>query len=230
MRISTGIDVDAPAEVLWEVVGPQFGHVGRWARAVDASEPVGEVGRSGSGRRCVVRAPGFDALTEELLVYDEGARTLSYRADAGMPRFVRSARSTWRVRSHPGGGSRFDLAADLELAGAARAFMPVLAAYLWGVGRLTAQDLRVYVETGRARESGAGRALLDVVRPTSRPALRRVVAVNGAFSVACGALSPRPPRGGPPSCPTPRRWRSSPSGSGWSATGPFSLRSSAAST
>jgi hypothetical protein len=132
-------------------------------------------------------APGFDMLTEELLTYDEGARSLSYRAGVGMPRFVRSAVNTWRVRPHPDGGSRFDMAADLELAGTARALTPFLATYLWGVGRLTARDLQVVAETGRPRR-GAARAVLDLVRPTSRHQLQRLVGVNGAFSATCGAL------------------------------------------
>ncbi|MFC5382071.1 SRPBCC family protein [Aquipuribacter nitratireducens] len=188
MRISTGIDIDAPVAAVWEVVGPQFGDVGRWARAVEASTPVGDIGEPGSGRRCEVAAPGFDALTEELITYDEAARSLSYRASAGMPRFVRSATNTWRVGPRPDGGSRFDMAADLELAGAARALSPVFAAYLWGVGRLTARDLQVVVETGRPRRGGVTRALLDLVRPTSRRSLRRVVGLNGAFSATCGAV------------------------------------------
>lgn len=188
MRISTGIDIDAPAAAVWEVIGPQFGDVGRWARAVQASTAVGEVGEAGSGRRCDVSAPGFDAVTEELLTYDEQARSLSYLASAGMPRFVRSATNAWRVRPRPGGGSRFDMQAHLELTGTARLLTPGLAAYLWGVGRLTARDLQVYVETGRPRRGGLGRGLLDLVSPSSRPSLRRLVGVNGAFSASCGAL------------------------------------------
>lgn len=188
MRISTGIDIDAPPAAVWQVVGPRFADVGLWARAVTASAPVGDAGKPGSGRRCEVAAPGFDALTEELLSYDEGARSLSYRAGVGMPRFVRSAVNTWRVRPHPDGGSRFDMAADLELAGTARALTPFLAAYLWCVGRLTARDLQVFTETGRPRHGGAARAVLDLVRPTSRHPLQRPVGVNGAFSATCGAL------------------------------------------
>lgn len=28
MRITTGIDIDAPVEAVWQVVGPRFGDVG----------------------------------------------------------------------------------------------------------------------------------------------------------------------------------------------------------
>ena len=171
MRITTSIDIDAPVAAVWGVVGPRFGDVGTWARAVKTSTAVGVPGEPGSGRSCQVAVAGFDALTEELLRYDDATRTLTYRATAGMPGFVRSATSTWRVDSRPGGRSRFTMSADLVLSGWARPLTPAFALYLWGVGLSTARDLRTYAETGRPR-----RALDGLVR------------LNAVFCTACGAL------------------------------------------
>jgi len=174
MRISTAIDIDAPAEAVWDVVGPRFGDVGTWARAVHRSTVLGVPGEPGSGRSCEVAAAGFDALTEELVRYDDGARTLTYQATSGMPRFVRWATNTWRVGPLPGGRSRFVMSAELMLSRGLRVLSPVLAGYLWGIGRRTARDLKTYVETGSPR--------------ARRRALDRLVRVNATFSAACGAL------------------------------------------
>jgi hypothetical protein len=161
MKVSTSIDIDAPAERVWEIIGPGFGTVGEWASAVPESRPTGALGPHGaacSGRVCTVATPGFDELTEELTDYDPAARRLTYRAVHGMPSFVTDARNTWQALPRPGGGTTFTMQADVRVAGAGRLAAPFLRVHLGRIGRRTGHDLRTYAETGAVSRAKAVQA------------------------------------------------------------------------
>jgi hypothetical protein len=186
MRVSTSIDIDAPVEAVWEIIGPGFADVAEWASAVRASRPTSPTGPNGApcaGRRCTVAATGFDQITEELTEYDPLRRRLTYRAAHGMPRIVTEARNTWQVLPRQGGGTRFTMDADVELHGTARLAAPVLRGYLLRMARRTADDLRIRAETGSVGPAGAARIRADA---TGR--LSRWVAANAVFSGTCGVL------------------------------------------
>ncbi len=174
MRISQSVDVDAPADVVWDIVGPRFADVSAWASAVRRSQPAGDAGRA-----CTVAATGFDSITETVVAYDDDARALTYRAASGMPSFVSEALSTWRVTPLAPRRSRVTISADLRLRGLARLLAPAVVVYFRRLGRATLDDLRVYAETGRP----SARKLR-----TSDEPLRLVVRANAVFSVASGTL------------------------------------------
>lgn len=133
MKVSTRIDIDAPADEVWEVIGPGFGRVGDWVAAVAESRAVGEAvlpDAPAAGRTCSVAAAGIDHLTEQLTDYDTETRRLTYRVGDGMAHLVADATNTWHVRSLPDGRAEFRMEATVELVGLARAARPLLQAYL----------------------------------------------------------------------------------------------------
>lgn len=92
MIIATHIDVAAPAGQVWAIVGPGFADVAAWASVIAHSEPT----PTGDGRRCSVSGMrGVDEVVERLTAYDDGARTMSYVADTGLPGYVQHATNTW---------------------------------------------------------------------------------------------------------------------------------------
>ena len=110
MIIAAHIDVAAPAEQVWALVGPGFADVGAWATVIAHSEPT----TAGDGRRCSVSGmPGVDEVVERLTAYDETARTLTYVADTGLPGYVRHATNTWTVT--PLGPDRSRVAVDARV-------------------------------------------------------------------------------------------------------------------
>ncbi len=91
--------ISAPAQDAWAVVGERFGEIGQWASAI--TEPVMD-GPPGPGRVRTCHVAGFGpiapgVITERLVRFDPGGRSLSYQAAGGMPRFIAHAVSRWSV-------------------------------------------------------------------------------------------------------------------------------------
>ena len=185
MNVSTSILIDAPAEDVWEVIGPGFTRVSDWVSAVATSVPTGAAGSSGApaaGRGCRVATAGVDQIAEELTAYEPEARRLSYRMAGGMPSFVANASNTWQARALPDGRTEFTMDADVAFVGAGRFIGPFLRAYLSRVGRRTSRDLKALVETG-----APSRAKAIQTHASRRTALDRLVLCNAAFSAFSGA-------------------------------------------
>lgn len=185
INISTRILIDAPAEQVWDVIGPGFTRIGEWVSAIGASRPVdgkGPDGAPAAGRTCRVASTGFDQIAEELTSYDPAARQLSYRASDGMPSFVIHAANTWQARPIGDHQTEFTMDAEISLTGAGRAAAPLLRAYLSRVMRSTAVDLKVRVETGTP-----SRAKTIQIHVGQRTRLDRLVTANALFSATSGA-------------------------------------------
>jgi hypothetical protein len=142
-ELSTGFDVAAPADAVWEVVGRRFDRIGEWATAIRASTAVP------GGRVCTTGVRLVPRVTETLVAYDETNRTLTYEA-SGMPSFVTTVRNTWTVtplderRCHVTLKARFDTRGLRGLLG-----RWAILAQVGRTSRYLAEDLRHYVETGR---------------------------------------------------------------------------------
>jgi hypothetical protein len=160
-KISKQITVAAPAEAVWEVLGPGFARIGDWATAVPASTalasptpPANVASVAGlievpvAGRVCTTGVRLVPEVTEILTAYDATVRTLTYQA-AGMPSFVTTARNTWTVIALDAGTCRVRLDAQLDTRGLFGAIARRL--LLVQVGRTSrhlAEDLRHHVEHG----------------------------------------------------------------------------------
>ena len=187
MRIQQSIDIAAPADVAWDVVGHRFAEVSAWASAIPASQLVGEAttsGAPGDGRACSVATPGFEHIVEQLTAYDGDRMQLTYRAASGMPSSVTHAENTWRVEALGAGRSRVTMDAVVRARGAGRLAGPILSVVLRRLGRVTLDDLRVYVETGRPSARKA-RSTAGAEQPR-HGRLTAVIRVNVVFSLITG--------------------------------------------
>ena len=85
---------------LWEIIGPGFADVGKWATSIDYSEGSGNSSIDGAPcdeRACDISAKGFDKVGEKITKYDATNQKVSYRVLHGMPGFVKFAENNWEV-------------------------------------------------------------------------------------------------------------------------------------
>jgi hypothetical protein len=137
-ELSFDLIIPAPADEVWDVIGPGFDRFGGWASAV----------LTGTGRVCQTGIRLVPQVTETLTAYDDAARSLTYEA-SGMPAFVTLARNTWTVTPIDADRCRVSLHARFDT----RGFLGVLGR--WAIltrarrtSRHLADDLRHYLETG----------------------------------------------------------------------------------
>jgi Polyketide cyclase / dehydrase and lipid transport len=125
---STHLSIDAPADLVWQVIGPGFAHIGEWATGVLAFMPVPAVPESGvaatpavgsapvAGRTCATGIRLVPQITETLVAFDESSRTLTYEA-GGLQVFITTARSTWTVIPAGESSCRVTVSAHLQTRG-----------------------------------------------------------------------------------------------------------------
>ena len=151
-RISKELVVAAPADAVWQVLGPGFVRIGEWATAIPASSALpavtGLVDAPVAGRVCATGLRMVPEVTETLIAYDEANRSLTYEA-SGMPAFVTTARNTWTVLPISGQRCLVRLDAQFDTRGVIGALARWLLLYQVGrTSRHLADDLRHYVEHG----------------------------------------------------------------------------------
>lgn len=157
--------VNAPAEVVWEIVGRQFDRIGEWASAIPAStaiptstqtpaaagaRAVAAIGDAPvAGRVCRTSVRLVPQITERLVAYDDASRTLTYQAER-QPRFLRAARNHWRVETVDERRTRISVHATVQPRGALGWLgYLLLRVQLTRVAAQSLQDLQHYVEHGR---------------------------------------------------------------------------------
>ncbi|HET9970550.1 MAG TPA: SRPBCC family protein [Streptosporangiaceae bacterium] len=157
-QLTTHLAIDAPAGVVWQVIGPGFARIGDWATSIPASAatPVPAPAAASpavargpvTGRTCSTGIRLVPRITETLTGYDEQGRTLSYQA-AGLPGFITAARSTWTVTPAGEAACRVTVTGHFQT----RGVLGLLGC--WAIlahARLTARhlqaDLRHYVKHG----------------------------------------------------------------------------------
>ena len=80
MKFSKDITINAPAEKVWNILGPQFTEVGTWARNIPKSvvnTNAPKVNNSPVGGRLCETSIG--KISEEFTAYDEKNMTLSFK-------------------------------------------------------------------------------------------------------------------------------------------------------
>lgn len=150
MKITRTVEIRAPPEAVWEIVGSRFADIGVWATRITSSHAVGPSSEAPlTGRACAVALPGVDAVEETLVSYDEAAMTLAYRG-TGLPDFVSDARNQWTVQ-RVGDASRVVVEGQLRLTGWARVLALPMRVALTREGQRTLADLRHFAEHGEPR-------------------------------------------------------------------------------
>jgi carbon monoxide dehydrogenase subunit G len=189
--------IDAPADQVWQVVAHEFDRIGGWATVVPSSAPIAaptdEV--AAAGRVCHTGLAMAPEVTETILAIDHHARTLTYEATDGTPRWVTRARNKWRVTPITATRTKVSFQAQLHVRGligvlARRWLLAVVARD----GRHLLADLTHYIEHGQpsprkqARLDYADDPVLAVGQwPTTRR-LRAALRANAVLSLLCGVL------------------------------------------
>jgi hypothetical protein len=188
-ELSVDLIIAAPGDRVWAVIGPGFVRIGDWATTIPASTALAD--RPGqaphpdtgpalataafdapiTGRVCETGIRLVPQVTEHLIAYDDGARTLTYRAE-GMPAFVTLARNTWTVTPLDPGRCRVSLRARFDTRGLLGLLGRwVILAQTRRTSRHLTDDLRVFVQTGRP--SPHKQRQLAARRTASRPGRTR---------------------------------------------------------
>jgi hypothetical protein len=157
MEMRAEIVINAAADDAWVVVGERFGQISEWASAITGSSMDGLPG-VGQVRTCHVAGfgpLGPGVIRERLVDFDPEARSLSYEAAGGMPRFTVHAVNRWWVAPGPGGGCTVKIHATLALRLAACPLGPVLRWRMRADTRQALAELRYRVETGRPHPATA---------------------------------------------------------------------------
>ena len=194
--LTSTITINAAAAHVWDIVGHHFDHIGEWATAVPASTavPSPAVEFSGvppaapvAGRVCDTGLRMVPQVTETIVAYDEAAMTLTYEADAGLPKFVTLARNTWQVTSLGNQQTQVTYSGELRVRGLLGVMAKrLLLARVARDGRFLLDDLKHYAEH---REPSPRKRRDPVTALGTRPTsgvLRAALRANAAFSLGSG--------------------------------------------
>ncbi|MEM8933127.1 MAG: SRPBCC family protein [Acidobacteriota bacterium] len=150
MRIERTFTINASADQVWTVLGPQFDRVSEWVSAVQHSAPRAGQGPGSApmaGRTCQTDLGPFQ---ESILEYDEERRVVAYDAQGDtMPFFVRHLRNRWQVEPATGGTARVEMRMQAELQFPFDLLMgPLMKRRFAKVLDNATTELTYYVETG----------------------------------------------------------------------------------
>ncbi len=119
MRFQMEIDIKAPAEEAWKVLGEGFGTIAEWSCNLTTSSLDGDV-KVGAIRTCV-SANSFGpfkagSIQERLVAYDPLTMTFAYEAVSGLPGFMSHAGNRWSIHKVDGQNCvvRFDARAEVR--------------------------------------------------------------------------------------------------------------------
>lgn len=101
MEFDTKIEVSAPAEKAWQVIGEQFGDISDWSATLESSFLKGILG-VGATRTC--KGKGFgpfppSTIVEKLTHFDPEKYQFTYEASKGLPAFIKKAKNAWSVET-----------------------------------------------------------------------------------------------------------------------------------
>lgn len=155
------IAVNVSAEKLWDMVGPGFTDVYKWASNVDHSEGKGQSefeGASCSERSCDVSVKGFSKINEKLYKYDAAKMNLAYEVNNGMPGFITKAQNDWTVVSLGENKSKLVMKAVFRSKGLMGSMMNgKMKKKMEETLTTVLNDAKVYAETGKISQAKAER-------------------------------------------------------------------------
>lgn len=146
--------IDAPAEVVWQALGPEFADIDEWATFVRSSTELA-AGDAPPGVTIAPSAPvaGRETTTKATLrefitAYSDDERTLTFDG-AGLPPVVRHARNVQSVHDHGDGTSTLVFDVDFEFKGPFKVLEPVMRRRMTATFGSVQEDLRVHAESRR---------------------------------------------------------------------------------
>lgn len=146
------ISINVPAAELWEMIGPGFVEVYKWASNVDHAEGKGRSEFEGAvcdERFCDVNVKGFSKISEKLSYYNEQQMKLSYEVIEGTPGFVDLAKNTWTVVPIDSNSSKLVMNLEFKTSGFMGMMMNgMMKSKMNKTLDIILNDAKVYSETG----------------------------------------------------------------------------------
>lgn len=149
MKITTTIEINAPASAVWDVLGERFADVSEWAESILKSSINGPLER-GVVRTCDIKAVGPVAagqITEELTRFDRESHALTYNVTSGVPNIMKSIENAWSIESLGDNRCRTTSLITFELKWWALPLFPILHFSLSRTIRTFTEQLRKHVES-----------------------------------------------------------------------------------
>lgn len=154
LTVNVSVEIDAPADEVWNVIGKQFAEIEKWSSAIISSEavpfnqvPTGFVASQNSqvaGRK--TKSKTLDA-TEILVEYSDQEQAFTF-VTAETPSFIVHGQNHTQVSILSPNQSRVTFDIEMQLKGLPRILKAVFKKKMTKVMTEVQQDLKQYVETG----------------------------------------------------------------------------------
>ncbi|CCG53612.1 Protein of unknown function [Flavobacterium indicum GPTSA100-9 = DSM 17447] len=155
MNIRKELIINANIDKAWQVLGHDFAGAYKWASVVNHSESRGGSlnGSSCGERGCDIA--GMGKTREKLIKYSDADHLLSYTVPQGMPSMVRYATNTWQLLPlNDPNKSKLVMEMNVTLGGFMGIIMqPMMKMMMGKMAKVTTDDFKYYVETGRPSEA-----------------------------------------------------------------------------
>lgn len=151
MIIRKSIQINAPANKVWQLVAHEFENVSKWASDVGYSEKTSDrivpKGADVSGRVCTSK---YGDIREGFIHFDEDGMTFTYDAEGeAVPFFIRRTTNTWKVEAKGEQMCIVSFQPEVD-------FIPVMGLivgfpmrrFMSTVLKNTLEELKYFVETG----------------------------------------------------------------------------------
>lgn len=149
MEFKREIIIDKPIEVVWDVVGNQFGEAYKWASGINHSESFGTPKLKAA--HCNNRACELPSgkIKEVIRKFNPHHYELEYEVIEGFPFFVDSGINNWKL-SKVNGKTKVDMHLVIKTKGILGVIMgPMMKVQMNGLTKAVLDDLKQYIETGK---------------------------------------------------------------------------------
>lgn len=151
MKIQRQFTVNASADRVWEILGPQYDNVAEWVSSVHVSHGHNTSAllqnAPCSGRVCETDLGPFK---ETITHYDEHKRHVAYTAQGEkMPFFVKHLSNSWTVTPLTDNTAKVDMCMKADLLPVFNIVMgPVMRLQMGGILENATEELQYFAETG----------------------------------------------------------------------------------
>jgi len=132
MDIINTVNIDAPVNTAWQVLGEEFGEVSRWAEPVITSSLDGPLDQ-GVIRTCNIKGVGpipAGEITELLSEFNRQKKVLTYVVKTGGPPFISHIQNRWILEGRDATSSIVTSTLTYRLKWWAMPFAPLIAILL----------------------------------------------------------------------------------------------------
>jgi len=153
MKFSKQVEINAPAEKVWDVYGRDFANIGKWSTAVassSANTELAPVNNSPVGGR--VCSTTFGHISEEFTAYDDQNMTFSFNGVFKSIMF-KSVVNSSEIVSTGENSATVKVTSEVELSFLGSLMAPIIKMQLGKAIDEILADLKYYVEEGKPSPS-----------------------------------------------------------------------------